>query len=182
MAIANFPRLLNEKVRNEAGANSRGLTGVDHVGIPCRDALRTGEFVERILGGVEMCRVAFDADARAQGRLPHIFYHVGSQLVEVAEVNDPAILAQLDAATGQPHWAFGTTPQGLIDFMKHLDAEDVPYVGPVLHPGSTSVSAYFRDPDGNMLEVTTWQESPLLDHAELITSAKPPIWQRLKSS
>ena len=55
-----------------------------------------------------------------------------------------------------PHWAFGATPENLAKFAAHLTREGIPFNGPRSHHGTSVVSIYFRDPDGNNLEVTTW--------------------------
>src|SRR3546814_14833802 len=55
------------------------------------------------------------------GRPKHIFYHVGDLVVEVAEQKDPETgypVAQ--TINDQPHFAFGTTAEGLLKFADHL--------------------------------------------------------------
>jgi catechol 2,3-dioxygenase-like lactoylglutathione lyase family enzyme len=149
--------------REAVPANRYGLSGLDHVGIPCRDPDLAGEFMEQVLGGVEVYRAGYSPDDRRIGRLRHIFYHVGSQLVEVVEQEDMKSYPDVTNPAGQntnPHWAFGATPENLAAFCQHLKREGIPFNGPRSHFGSSVVSVYFRDIDGNNLEVTTWGEVP----------------------
>lgn len=55
-------------------------------------------------------------------------------------------------ATGQIHFAFQTTHEGLEDWVRHLEAHDVGILSRTswMRGGK---SAYFRDPDGNLLEL-----------------------------
>ncbi len=151
------------RARANAPANRFKLTGVDHVGLPCRDPVRAGRFVEKILGGVEIYRAGFAEEDRKLGRLRHIFFHVGAQLVEVVEQEDlrsyPAH-TNPDSINTNPHWAFGATPEDLAKFVEHLKRENIPFDGPRSHHGVSVVSVYFRDVDGNNLEVTTWEPIP----------------------
>lgn len=140
--------------------NKFKLTSVDHVGLACRDPDLSARFVEEILGGVELFRAGYDELDRKLGRLRHIFYHVGTTLVEVVENEDRKSYADPASKNTNPHWAFGATPENLAAFVKHLDREGIPYDGPRSHTGVSAVSVYFRDPDGNNLEVTTWSPIP----------------------
>lgn len=150
---------VGDDARKAVPANRFRLTGIDHVGIPSRDPERSGKFVEQILGGVEIYRAGFTPEDRALNRLRHIFYHVGPQLVEVVELPDPRGYPDQcnpDGKNTNPHWAFGATPEDLKAFAEHLRREGIPFSGPRSHHGTSVVSVYFRDCDGNNLEVTTW--------------------------
>ncbi|MFO0986301.1 MAG: VOC family protein [Alphaproteobacteria bacterium] len=149
--------------REAVPANKFGLWGVDHFGIPTRDVDLAGKFMEQVLGGVECYRAGFSEEDRRLGRLRHVFYHVGAQLVEVVEQDDGVSYPDKTNPNGvntNPHWAFGTTAEGLIRFVDHLKSEGIPFNGPRSHRGASVVSVYFRDLDGNNLEVTTWQPIP----------------------
>ncbi len=149
--------------RNAVPANRFKLRGIDHVGLPCRDPDAAGEFVERILGGVEIYRAGYSESDRRMGRLRHIFYHVGAQMVEVVEQEDMKSYpdhTNPGGANTNPHWSFGASPEDLAKFVAHLKAQKVPFNGPRSHKGSSAVSVYFRDLDGNNLEVTTWEPIP----------------------
>jgi catechol 2,3-dioxygenase-like lactoylglutathione lyase family enzyme len=150
---------VDDRDRESVPANRFRLRGIDHVGIPCRDPDRSGAFVEQILGGVEIYRAGYSEEDRRMGRPRHIFYHVGAQLVEVVEQEDGRSYPNLinpDSVNTNPHVAFGVTPADLAAFVEHLKREGVPYDGPRSHRGASVVSVYFRDCDGNNLEVTTW--------------------------
>ena len=147
--------------RSPSPPNKFQLTGIDHVGIPCRDPQKSGKFVEQILGGIEVYRAGFSDADRARGRDPHIFYHVGPQLIEVVQPEDHESYPDKTnplAVNTNPHWAFGATPENIAKFCEHLTREGIPFNGPRSHRGTSVVSVYFRDLDGNNLEVTTWEE------------------------
>ena len=163
--------------------NSVGISGVDHVGLPSRDPIRAGRFVERVLGGVELIKAGYSEEDVRLGRPRHIFYHVGSQVLEVAEQNDDtAGYVALDTRNDQPHWAFGTTAEGLFDFIDHLNREGIPFDGPRSHRGMSAVSVYFRDIDGNNLEVTTWDGVPIERTTPMGGPHGFPVWEQLAHS
>jgi catechol 2,3-dioxygenase-like lactoylglutathione lyase family enzyme len=157
------PEVISASHRHAIPANRFKLRGIDHVGLPTRDTDVAGAFMERILGGVEIYRAGYSADDRKLGRLRHIFYHVGAQLVEVVEQEDMKSYPDHTNPGGvntNPHWSFGASPADLAGFVAHLRTEKIPFNGPRSHKGSTAVSVYFRDCDGNNLEVTTWEPIP----------------------
>jgi catechol 2,3-dioxygenase-like lactoylglutathione lyase family enzyme len=163
--------------------NPVGIVGIDHVGVPSRDPDAAGKFVEQILGGVEVYRAGYSEEDIRRGRHRHIFYHVGNQILEVAE--------QEDASTGyparatqnnQPHWAFATTAAGLMRFAEHLRSHGIPFDGPRTHRGMTVTSIYFRDVDGNNLEVTTWERLPADHTTEMSKKGAGPQWEQLAHS
>ena len=157
--VARAPGLVSDHDREAVPANRFNLSGIDHVGIPCRDPARAGKFIEQILGGVEIYRAGFSEEDRKRGRGPHIFYHVGAQLVEVVQQEDGVSYPDRtnpDAANTNPHWAFGATPENLAKFTEDLKREGIPFDGPRSHYRISVVSVYFRDCDGNNFEVTTW--------------------------
>ena len=55
-------------------------------------------------------------------------------------------------AHGQIHFAFQTNPQGLEDWIAHLEGHDVEILSRTEWKRGGK-SAYFRDPDGNLLEL-----------------------------
>ena len=165
--------------RFSAQCNRFALTGIDHVGIPCRDPDRSGQFVERILGGVECFRAGYTAEERAAGRLRHIFYHVGSQLLEVVENRDPDSYPSVNSDDTNPHYSFGTTFEGVQAFTTHLAEEGIPFNGPRSHGGESVVSVYFRDLDGNNLEVCAWEGAPLSSVTPLGEGHPRVLWSQL---
>jgi catechol 2,3-dioxygenase-like lactoylglutathione lyase family enzyme len=150
--------------RFEPQSNKFTLTGCDHFALPARDPEASGKFFEQILGGVEFFRAGYGEDDRAKKKARHIFYHVGVTLVELVEQHNErgyADYANPDGENGNPHWAFGTTLAGVAAFAENLKREGIPFAGPRRHGKAISaVSVYFLDIDGNILEVTTWENAP----------------------
>lgn len=149
--------------RHAPQANTFGLGCCDHFGIPARDPELAGKFVEQILGGVEFFRAGYSEEDRAKGKMRHIFYHIGKTLLEVVEQEDGVSYPDVtnpEHRNMNPHFAWETTVQGVVDFAKHLEAEGIPFAGPRRHVDVSAVSVYFRDIDGNILEVTTWEDFP----------------------
>jgi len=164
MTIMERKSFVGAEQREAVPQNRFGLSGVDHFGIPTRDPDLAGKFLEQILGGVECYRAGYSEEDRKLGRLRHIFYHVGAQLVEVVEQDDGVSYpdhTNPGSVNTNPHWAFGATAEDLAKFVEHLKREGIPFDGPRSHRGASVVSVYFRDLDGNNLEVATWQPIPL---------------------
>ena len=141
-------------------SNKFPLTGCDHFALPARDPEASGKFFEQVLGATEFLRAGFGG----HGRLRHIFYHVGSVLVELVEQRAESGYPDHTNPNGveaNPHWAFGTTPAGLLAFIENLRREGIPYDAIRQHGSEISASSvYFLDPDENILEVTTWETLP----------------------
>ena len=163
MSVIERDSYKDAKARKNIPQNKFGLWGVDHFGMPTRDVDLAGRFVEDILGGVECYRAGYSEQDIRNNRLKHIFYHVGSQLVEVVEQDDGISYPDKtnpNAVNTNPHWAFGISAEGLVRFVEHLKREGIPFNGPRSHGGTSLVSVYFRDMDGNNLEITTWEPLP----------------------
>src|SRR3546814_10527228 len=109
-----------------------------------------------------------------------MFYHFGYLVVEFAEQKDPETgypVAQ--TINDQPHFAFGTTAEGLLKFADHLRRHGIPFDGPRSHRGMSAASVYFRDVDGNNLEVSTWEDVPE-EHTTPIGGPHGfPVWEKL---
>ena len=58
---------------------------------------------------------------------------------------------ELDQA--HPHFAFDVPAEDLDQWVQQLEYWKVPHAGPVRRKGSPGVELYFRDPDGNNLEI-----------------------------
>jgi catechol 2,3-dioxygenase-like lactoylglutathione lyase family enzyme len=166
-------------VRFNPPPNRLGLIGVDHIGMAARDPLASGKFIEQILGGVEIMRAGYSEEDIELGRPKHVFYHVGVSVVHVGMQKTEDGYTPADTENNNPHFSFGTTREGILAFADHLRAEGIPFDGPRHHRGESAVSLYFRDPDGNNLEVTTWEEVSR-EHTTLLGGpAGPVIWAKL---
>jgi catechol 2,3-dioxygenase-like lactoylglutathione lyase family enzyme len=165
--------------RNTSTLNPIGIAGVDHVGVPARDPVLAGTFVEQILGGVEFIKAGYSAEDQRLGRPKHIFYHIGSLVYEVAQQTDEAGYCAIATKNDQPHFAFGTTAAGLLKFAEHLRAHNIPFDGPRSHRGMSACSVYFRDPDHNNLEVTTWETMPEGTTKPMGGPYGFPVWEKL---
>lgn len=175
--------LYGYKERYQPKTNRFGLTKCDHFGLPARDPALSGKFYEQILGGEEFFRAGYSDEDRAKGKNRHIFYHIGPLLVELVEQEDgrsyPDVTNPKDENMN-PHWAFETTPEGVLAFAEHLTREGIPYAGPRTHGEAGAVSVYFRDLDGNNLEVVTWQDFPVDKIPPRAKGERLAVWANLK--
>lgn len=165
--------------RENAPVNAVGLGGCDHVGVPTRDPRAAGKFVEEVLGGTLIGEYGYSEEDMRLGRPKHIFYHVGHLVYEVAVQKQDDAYPDVDTVNDQPHFAFGTTAQGLLKFADHLRAHNIPFDGPRSHFGMSACSVYFRDPDGNNLEVTTWEVMPEGSTKPMGGPHGFPVWAQL---
>jgi catechol 2,3-dioxygenase-like lactoylglutathione lyase family enzyme len=58
------------------------------------------------------------------------------------------------ANAGHPHFAFKGTPRALREWRRMLEANGIPYDGPLQLGPPGQASLYFNDPFGNHLEIT----------------------------
>ncbi|MEN8160960.1 MAG: VOC family protein [Myxococcota bacterium] len=127
------------------------VRGLDHLALTVADVERTLDFYRRVLGA----ELVYEELWRA-GKLPVAILQVGASRLSIHRAASPA----------SPH---AETPQpgsGDVCFRydgpletaaAHLAAEGVEVIeGPVPRPaadGQLGASLYFRDPDGNLLEL-----------------------------
>ncbi len=170
--------------RFEPQSNRFTLTGCDHFGLPARDPELSGKFFEQILGGVEFFRAGYSEAERAAKKSRHIFYHVGKVLVELVEQRTEAGYPDHTNPNGEnmnPHFAFGTTAAGVLAFKDHLTREGIPFAGPRRHGKVISAaSVYFRDIDGNILEVVTWEDMAASEIVPVAPGERLADWNALK--
>lgn len=129
------------------------ISGFDHLAITCNDVDMSIEFYERVLGAELLL-----AEMWRGGKMPVAIMQIGANRLSLHQAVSPA----------QPH-AHAPTP-GSVDVcfrwvgpisaaMVHLERNDVAVVeGPVPRPasnGERGMSVYFRDLDGNLLELLT---------------------------
>jgi catechol 2,3-dioxygenase-like lactoylglutathione lyase family enzyme len=129
------------------------VAGFDHVAITVADVEATVRWYERVLGATPLLLDRFLA-----GELPIALLQVGASRMSIHPASAPAAPHADAPTTGSADLCFryaGTAAQ----ILDELAANDVPVVdGPVPRPasnGDMGTSVYFRDPDGNLLELLT---------------------------
>lgn len=129
------------------------IRGLDHVAITCADPEATLEFYKRVLGAT----THFEALWRA-GEIPVVLLQVGQSRLSVHSAAAPAEPHARVPMPGSEDMCFrwdGT----IIEAERMLLDQDVEIVlGPVDRPaadGKPGQSVYFRDPDGNLVELLT---------------------------
>lgn len=129
------------------------VSGFDHVAITVADVDATLAWYERVLGAHPL-----HLDLWREGKLPVALLQVGASRMSVHPAAAPAA-PHADAPTpGSADLCFRF--EGAVsEILDLLSAADVAVVdGPVPRPaanGETGTSVYFRDPDGNLLELLT---------------------------
>ena len=118
---------------------------VDHLVLTVRDMERTCEFYARILG-MQVITFAEGRKALRFGKQKINLHQQGKEIDPKAQSPTPGS-ADLCFLTSLP----------LEEVINHLQSQNVSVLlGPVERTGATTslVSIYFRDPDGNLLEVS----------------------------
>src|SRR6266576_3258741 len=122
---------------------------LDHLVLTVQDIARTCEFYERVLG---MQAVTFgDGRSALQFGVQKINLHQVGREFEPKALNPVAGSADLCFITLVP----------LEQVIEHFQTCNVPVIeGPVRRTGAigTLLSAYIRDPDGNLVEVANYVE------------------------
>jgi catechol 2,3-dioxygenase-like lactoylglutathione lyase family enzyme len=129
------------------------VAGFDHVAITVADVEATVRWYERVLGATPLLLDRFLA-----GELPIALLQVGASRMSIHPASAPAA-PHADAPTpGSADLCFRYAGP-VARILEELAANDVPVVdGPVPRPasnGDLGTSVYFRDPDGNLLELLT---------------------------
>jgi len=129
------------------------IAGIDHVAITVADVERTLEFYERVLGARPLYHELW-----RQGRIPVVLLELPGCRISVHAADAPAEPHARVPAPGSEDLCLRWDAP-LRDACALLEAHGVPIVeGPVPRPacdGSEGRSVYFRDPDGNLLELLT---------------------------
>ena len=118
---------------------------LDHLVLTVADIGRTRDFYERVLG---MDPVVF-----GEGRHALAFGAQKINLHEAGREFEPKAAAPIP---GSADLCF-LTDSSVAEVVEHLEANSVEIIeGPVRRTGATGpiISVYFRDPDGNLLEVS----------------------------
>jgi len=120
---------------------------IDHIVLTCHDVERTVAFYQQVLG-MEPVTFAGGRRGLAFGRQKFNLHQAGREF-------DPKALMPAPGAIDL--CLITLTP--LADVQEHLKANGVAIIeGPVQKTGATGPiqSVYFRDPDGNLIEVSNY--------------------------
>jgi len=127
------------------------VVGLDHLAITVASIEKTVDFYIRVLGAQDVY-----ADLWRAGKIPVAILQVGASRLSVHAAASPATPHADRPTPGSGDVCFRW--EGSLDHaMAHLKQQGVSLVeGPVPRPaadGGTGASIYFRDPDGNLLEL-----------------------------
>ena len=129
------------------------VAGFDHVAITVADVDGTIEWYQRVLGAEPL-----HFDLWQAGKLPIALLQVGSSRLSVHPAAAPASPHADIPTPGSADLCFRFDGP-VAEILAMLDAAGVAVVeGPVPRPasnGEPGASVYFRDPDGNLLELLT---------------------------
>lgn len=129
-------------------ASPNWIDRLDHLVITVRDIPTTCAFYERVLG---MEARPFDGDKWA--------LHFAQQKINLHQAGREFEPKATTPLPGSADLCF-ITVQPIDEFARHLAAEKVDILeGPVARTGAQGpmTSIYFRDPDGNLLEVSEYK-------------------------
>ncbi|WP_061051357.1 VOC family protein [Vibrio mimicus] len=126
------------------------ISHIDHLVLTVADIPTTMNFYEKVLG---MKAVSFGA-----GRIALEF---GNQKINLHQLGNEFEPKAQNIRVGSADLCF-ITDTVLSDAMKHVENQGVTIMeGPVKRTGAQGVitSFYFRDPDGNVIEVSTYSNT-----------------------
>ncbi|ENM5843576.1 VOC family protein [Vibrio mimicus] len=126
------------------------ISHIDHLVLTVADIPTTMNFYEKVLG---MKAVSFGA-----GRIALEF---GNQKINLHQLGNEFEPKAQNIRVGSADLCF-ITDTVLSDAMKHVENQGVTIMeGPVKRTGAQGVitSFYFRDPDGNLIEVSTYSNT-----------------------
>jgi catechol 2,3-dioxygenase-like lactoylglutathione lyase family enzyme len=127
------------------------IRGLDHVAITCQDVEVSLEFYKRVLGATTHYE-----DLWRAGTIPVAILQVGSSRLSVHDAGAPAKPHARVPAPGSEDMCFRFDGP-IADAERLLADAGVEVIdGPVPRPaadGEMGQSVYFRDPDGNLLEL-----------------------------
>jgi catechol 2,3-dioxygenase-like lactoylglutathione lyase family enzyme len=130
-----------------------GVEGFDHVAITVADVDATIAWYERVLGATPL-----HLDLWQSGQLPIALLQVGASRMSIHPASKPAAPHAEAPTTGSADLCFRYAGP-VEEILAGLAANDVVVVdGPVPRPasnGERGTSVYFRDLDGNLLELLT---------------------------
>ncbi len=132
------------------------IQGIDHVVVMASDVDRSLEFYKNVLGG----EAEFE-DAFRTGKIPVLRVRIGKAIINLQRLNEPAYIVadRLESGTVDLCFRWDRSIQEAIDWLTDKGVEVIE--GPVPRPAANGIwgkSIYFRDPDGNLLELLTTLE------------------------
>ena len=143
------------------------IEGIDHVVVMASDVDRSLDFYKNVLGGEAEFEEAF-----RMGKIPVLRVRIGKAIINLQRLNEPAYIVadRLESGTVDLCFRWSRSIQEAIDWLTDKGVEVIE--GPVPRPAANGVwgqSIYFRDPDGNLLELLTTLEpsEPIPDFAPL---------------
>ena len=134
------------------------LAAIDHVVLVVRDLERSLAFYRDVLG----CRVLREAEwRRGEARFPSVAIG-GGQMLNLHQAGSPVTPEAANPQVASEDLCF-VAAVPIAEVQARLAGRGVPVeIGPVQRMGGRSVmgtSVYFRDPDGNLLEIMAYGES-----------------------
>ena len=143
------------------------IEGIDHVVVMASDVDRSLDFYKNVLGGEAEIEEAF-----RMGKIPVLRVRIGKAIINLQRLNEPAYIVadRLESGTVDLCFRWSRSIQEAIDWLKEKNVDVIE--GPVPRPAANGVwgqSIYFRDPDGNLLELLTTLEpsEPIPEFAPL---------------
>ena len=143
------------------------IEGIDHVVVMASDVDRSLDFYKNVLGGEAEFEAAF-----RMGKIPVLRVRIGKAIINLQRRNEPAYIVadRLESGTVDLCFRWSRSIQEAIDWLKEKNVDVIE--GPVPRPAANGVwgqSIYFRDPDGNLLELLTTLEpsEPIPEFAPL---------------
>ena len=132
------------------------IEGIDHVVVMASDVDRSLDFYKNVLGGEAEFEEAF-----RMGKIPVLRVRIGKAIINLQRLNEPAFIVadRLESGTVDLCFRWSRSIQEAIDWLKEKNVDVIE--GPVPRPAANGVwgqSIYFRDPDGNLLELLTTLE------------------------
>jgi catechol 2,3-dioxygenase-like lactoylglutathione lyase family enzyme len=133
------------------------VRGLDHVALTVADVTRTLDFYRRVLGAAVLYE-----DLWRAGRIPVVILQFGASRLSIHEAAKPAAPHARAPTPGSADVCFRW--EGPLDAAaaRLASAGVAIELGPVPRPaadGQPGASLYFRDPDGNLLELLSTEEA-----------------------
>ena len=124
------------------------VDSIDHVEVFVSDIESAARWYQEVMGLEEIHR----------WEPGPVMIGTGGTLLALFPARSPAEPATNTESTRIPGWrrvAWKTDHKGFSEAQRHLSELEIPFAGPIDHDISWSI--YFADPDGNPLEITTYE-------------------------